>query len=491
VAKDHQQKRNSKPKLKMPTIQPVYFQSCEDVDRFFREGREAFNPIYVQKMATMSSYFSRIPKQSWILNSGTSARGFRLGRQFYDPTKPWHKIISDRCEQNSCDSQPEIIQRAGTQSYTYHLLRKELETTWFCVEDLLRRLMPAEEVMAMESANALITKHVHEEFCRASYVGSSGHKWIGIADADSQFCGLPDDEGWSMKRFTGENEDGYDTRYVYVKINPIELATIAMLSIDLLDEALIDLNDEDDAYRLDVQDAMGMPMLDILVPDARTGRSLWYRAKEDMGNWDSEAGFTDRQTMARLGINRVIGDHAFSYDRDALKYNADVAYNTALLASNAYAFDPANEASWPRLVRVPRYIKRTVEIGCEYVPNRDYRNADFGISVAFVEKGMVEHEMPSAQKGYGNVQMEGQDYAGNFDFRRPDWECNRKRKMGFFEAEFQLSAETKDPTIMHTFLHRLDKTKNFKGACCDLNSYVATVEPDCWTCNGVGGDNPT
>ena len=61
-----------------------------------------------------------------------------------------------------CDSKPEVIQRPGTESYTFELLRKEMTTDWICVESLLYRLFPAEEILQFEESNARITKNVED-----------------------------------------------------------------------------------------------------------------------------------------------------------------------------------------------------------------------------------------------------------------------------------------------------------------------------------------
>jgi hypothetical protein len=116
----------------------LWFGTCEDVDTYFREGREFFNETYVKKLAQVSAWFTRVPTGTWPMNSGTTQRGFRFGRGFFDPAKPWRKVRSERCTQNSCEEAPEIVRRPGTDSYTWDLLRKELETEWICVEDLIR-----------------------------------------------------------------------------------------------------------------------------------------------------------------------------------------------------------------------------------------------------------------------------------------------------------------------------------------------------------------
>lgn len=464
-------------------MEPLYFQSCEEVDTYFREGREHFNTTYLKKLAQVSPWFSRVQEQTWPLNSGTQQRGFRFGRGFFDPTKPWRTIQSERCAQDSCDSQPEKVIRPGTSSYFWDLLRKELESQWFCVEDLMYRLLPVEEVMQFEATNAIITKTVHEEFSRSSFIGGSGHKWGAFVGEEGEVCEVADDEFWQMDSFTGEGEGGFDTRYIYVKCEVADLANIAYLSLDTLEEALVDLAQEDESYRLELKEN-GIEALEIIVPEPRVARKMHMLGKSSGGYWPADTDFDRNLTALKLAVARVIGDYAIGYDNKAYRYNVDTAYNTALEAQMGYAFDPDDRATWPRLVRVPNYIEQPTEIGYEYVPNRSYKYADFGLSVCWIPKAIQKWRNPS-WTGTGDVQMDARNYSGEWDFRRPDWECNRKRKNGFFEAEFRLGMQIIDPTIMHSFLHRLDHTRNFTGSSCPLKTYTPPTAIDNYVCQGV------
>lgn len=456
----------------------LWFGTCEDVDAYFREGREFFNETYVKKLAQVSAWFTRVPTGTWPMNSGTTQRGFRFGRGFFDPTKPWRKVISERCKANSCEEAPEIIKRPGNDSYTWDLLRKEMETEWICVEDLMYRLLPQEEIMQFEASNAIITRAVHEEFCRSSFIGSSGHKWAALVDENNEYCGEIDDAMWFLNENESNDEGGFDLTYVYVKCDPADLDRIALLGLDMLDDMLVDLGDEDEAYRLDLRDA-GLTALDIIVPDPRTARYIYQSSKTDLGYRGANTDFDKNLTQLKLGVNRVIGDYAFGYDNNAPRYNADSVYNATLSA-----YDENDSDTWPRLVRVPRYLEQPAEIGYVYTPNRDYRKADFGISVCWVD-GMKKWMNPN-NTGYGKVRMEEQDYAGDFEWRRPDWECNRRGKLGFFQAQFRLGMQVKDPTIMHSFLHRLPNGKRLETPECPIKTDYVKPEPiETYVCQGA------
>lgn len=463
-------------------MEPLYFQSCEEVDTYFREGRDHFNETYVKKLAQTSTYFSRTSEATWPMNAGTQQKGFRFGRGFYDPTKPWKTITSARCEQDSCDMSPEKIRRPGNDSYFWHLFKKEMLTDWICVEDLMYRLLPVEEIMQFEQSNAIITRDVHEEFSRSSYIGGAGHKWISFVNDDNSYCGEETtDQGWEMDLYSGESEGGYDSRYIYVKCAPADLDTIATLSLDLLDEALIDLGDEDEAFRVDLRER-GLSKLDIIVPDARVARKLFLQAKESNGWTNAETEFDMNMSQLKLGLSRIIGDYAFSYDSNAMRYNADTVYNAGLAT-----YDENNRATWARLVRVLRYIEEPAEIGYSWAPNRDYKAADFGITVHWMSNAIQKWRNPQ-WTGTGQVKMAAQNYSGDFDWRRPDWECNLMQKSGFFVGQFRLGMQIKDPTIMHVFLHRIDRSKNLTTSPCPVQSYTAPDVIETYACQGVQAD---
>jgi hypothetical protein len=476
-------------------MEPLFFQHCEDVDTYFREGREFFNETYVKKLAQTSVYFSRVGESTWPMNSGVDQKGFRFGRGFFDPTKPWKKVVSERCNSNSCDSEPERIIRPGTSSYFWSLMRKELMTDWFCVEDLMYRLLPVEEIMQFEASNAKITRTVHEEFIRASYIGGAGHHWLALVNDDNEYCNPLDDQAWEMRLFTADGETGYDTRYIYVKLDAVNFKYIATLSLDQLDDALVDLGDEDEAFRVDLRD-MGILKMDIIVPDAKVARKLFVQAKESNGFWHCDAEFDKTLSDLRLGIPRTIGDYTFAYDGNAFKYNSDSVYNLpgaggGPTGAGLPAFNANDPTTWPRMVRVMRYVEEPTEIGYHYVPGDDYRRADFGVSIHWMNDALHKWRNPN-WTGAGQVKMDDQNYSGDFTWNRPDWECNRKRKMGFFDCEFRLGMQVKDPTIMHVFLHRLDLSKNLTTSPCPIiANYVPPAKIDTYVCQGVGGVTDT
>lgn len=459
----------------------LYFSSYDDIAEFFRDGRPYFNENYITKQVNSSLFFNRLPQESWPLNSTTEQVGFRFGRGWYDESQPW-KTISTECGGDSCNNDFEIVKMAGTDSYSWNLLRREMITDWFCVENLLYKLFPAEQVMQIEETNMKISQHVHEEFARANFLGAAGQHWLPITNEAGEYCGEFDNDAWLVEQHTGVGEQGYNLTYVRVKCDPANLADIALLGLDVLDDILINLQNEEEAYRLDVTEAAGQPLLDIIVPDARVERKLFFQNRNAEGYYaNSTAGFTPELKDLKLGIRRIIGNYTFSYDIDAPKFNVDDTFNATLGAYSA-----ADPSTWPRLVRVPRFARVAAGEGCKYIPNPDYPNADFAISYPFVEKAMTKWMMPSAT-GYGEVKMPAQNYSGAWEYfnvRHPD--TNPFGKLARFQAQHRAAMQIKDPTLMHPILHRLEKRRVALGTSCGLNEYYApSAAPDCYVCPSV------
>lgn len=430
-------------------------------------------------MAINSIYYGRLDTQEWPSNTLPEQTAFRLPRGWYNPDTPWKTVNSGRCEQDSCDSDWEMIARPGSESYTFRQLRKDMRTNWICLTDLsLYRLFGQKELEHQWKTLADITRNVHEEFARTNWVGGSGHRWAPVASDSSLIsCDAQDDGMWYLRENDGTNEGGYDAKYVYVKIDPANIGSIGLLNIDLLFNALIDLQREDDAYRLDVSQYAGRPLLEIIVPDPRIPLQVWQYAKQANGWWESDAGFDDKMMQYSLGIDRVIGNFAFCTDINGLRYDVDWEYNNGLPS-----FSASDPETWPRLKRVLPYYAVPAELGCKWIQNPRYNRADFGITTAWINNQMTKW-VPPGTISVGEATGAVQNFAGQWNWENPPWECNIKRDQGFFWTQFRMAMQIQDPTMLHSFLHRLNNAQIVPGACCPLNSnYYSPTPLDCFSC---------
>lgn len=455
----------------------ITFNSAQDVDQCFRESRIFFNQTIVEKLPQLSIYYGATNTESWPENSLPTQQGFRMPRNFYDTDAPWHPVESGRCLQNSCDKEFEVIQHAGTNTYQFSLFNRRMKTDWYCLADIAKyRLFPLEEMNHIIKGNAIITASVHDEFTRTNWVASSQFKWVPLADQNSLVtCEEPEEDGFRLLDANGGTTGQPSMKYVYVKLPVASLGNIALSSLDILDELLIRLQGNDDAYRLDISEYSGQDLLQIILPDPRVGRSLWRQAKATQGNWDSTAGFDDKQMQYSMGIRRIIGDYAFCYDITAPHFNVDTTYNEGLPA-----FDETDIATWPRLIRVPALLRTESDICCQWVENPAYYRADFAFVIPWVQKAMTKW-VQTGNISVGEATGMTQNYAGDWIWENPPWPDNLARDQGFFWNQFIMSMQILDPSLMNTILVRLNKSLQLNPACCDLNvGYTSPDQVDCF-----------
>ncbi len=469
----------------MSELASTFFTDCAPVSELFYNSRMFWNERFIKKMAINSVYYDRVDTQTWPMNTLPEQQGFRFNRGWYDPTTPWDQVTSTTCGGNGCEANFELIADPGTNVYTWQLFKKQMRTEWYCLTNFIHKLFPEQQLEHIWDTNAGITKNVHEEFTRTNYIGLAGHKWAGVATEDSLVsCTLPDDQMFFLKQYEGDLQGSYDSRYIYVKLPASDLANISLLNLDELDDALINLQREDDAYRLDISEAAGRPLLEIITPDTRTVRNLWQYAKQSGGWWEANTDFSDPMQQYALGIDRVIGNYAFCNDINGWRGEVDWAYNAGL-----DTFDEADITTYPRLKRILPYIAVPANaLGCNYIQNPAFNNADFAITVAWVMKAVTKWIEPTLT-GIGQAQVAAtQNFAGEWIWKNPDWECNVFRNQGFFYNQFRLAMQPVDPTLSHVFLHRLNTSRIMPGACCDLQtgSYYQPPAADCFACPGVG-----
>lgn len=461
----------------------LQFNSEQQADEFFRESRVFFNEEIVEKLPQLSIYYGAESQENWPENSLPTQQGFRFGRGFYDTDLPWQQVDSGRCVGNSCESNFERIAHPGTEPYQWSLFSREMKTDWYCLTDIAKyRLFPLEEVEHIVKNNAIITASVHEEFTRTNWVAASKYKWVPMAsDTSLVSCEDLEEDGFALLDANGGTTGQPSMKYVYVKKAVADLANIALPSLDVLDELLIRLQANDDAYRLDISEQAGKNLLQVILPDPRVGRTLWRQAKATQGNWDSMAGFDDKQEQYRMGIRRIIGDYAFCYDITAPHFNVDTAYNSTLAT-----FDADDITTWPRLVRIPALIPVKKDLGCAWEENPVYYRADFAFIVPWVQKAMRKW-IQTGNITVGEAQGMDQNFAGTWTWLNPPWPNNLKRNQGFFWNQFTMSMQILDPTLMNTILVRLNKSLNLNPACCDLSTYVASPDTlDCFNCEVEG-----
>jgi len=455
----------------------VQFQSCADLVEFFRDGREYFNPDILEKNMRNSLYWNRFATKPWPINTLPEQTAFRLPRGGYDETQPWHEIGA-ACGDDTCGGLLEVIEMPGSESYNFQLLEKAFTTRQFCIDKWLFKLFPTAQIAHMMTNLGRIAQDVGQEFARANVIGLAAHHWLPIATDGGAYCGEFDEAGWYVEQFEGAGQGGYNLKYIRVKVNPADLDTIALLGLDVMDDVLESLSEQSDAYRLDVMEATGgVPLLDIVIPDARTGRRLSLQAKESAGNWYSNSGWDQNLRELKLGVRHTVSNYMLSYDSRAPRFNADSVFNATL------TYNESDPTTWPRLVRVPPQIRVAADgEGCKYIINPEYRNADFAISMPWTPEPVTMWTSPNP--AIGGIAPGTPNFAMDWEMIRPPFsECNRFDNQVLWQARIRRAAQVDDPELLNPILHRIDHRRNADGACCPINTtYVEQSGADCYNC---------
>lgn len=456
----------------------VNFQSCADVVEFFRDARPYFNPEILEKNMRNSLYWNRFDTKTWPQNTATEQTAFRLPRGGYDATTPWRQVGAE-CGDDTCGGNLQVIQMPGSEAYNFQLLEKDFTTPQFCIDKWLFKLFPTAQISHMLTNLGRVSIDVNQEFARANVIGLAAYHWLPLATDNGAYCGEFEQEGWYVEQFDGAGEGGYNLQYIRVNIDPANLGNIALLGLDILDDVLMKLSRQDDAYRLDVAAATGgIKLLDLIVPDAKTARNLQIQAKFNAGNWYSEAGYTNDLKQLQLGVAHTVGNYMITYDSEAPRFNADSAFNATL------TYNPANPATWPRLIRVPSQILVAADgEGCKYDLNPAYDEADFGITMPWVPEPVTIWTSPNP--AIAGIAPGQPGFSMDWEMIRPPFsECNRFDNQVLWQARIRRAAQVDDPQLLHPILHRIDKRRRADGACCEINTtYVPPVDPNCYVCS--------
>lgn len=456
------------------------FESCEQVNTLFIQGREHIERNLIKKKFLPSNaYYGRAKQGTFPKKAGLTHRGHRLGRQAPPEEFQWRALVNDVCNTSACDFDPQVIHN-GSDTYNWSLVAMDLRTDWLCLDGLVFNEFPEEEISHMEESLQNINRQIYEEFARSRYTNLAGQKILGRLPA----AGLPDPDtfcgndaingGWVLETFANGEPNPARVR---VCVASDQAARIAALSNDLLEQTVLRLQYEEEAYVAD-----GVQLFDLVLPDLRSSIQL-AREEDEAGNfYKSRGGYSASDLNRDLGIQRVVGNFAHRYDPYAAKYYPAAAADQPD-AGDFLASDPT---TWLLMIRVHPYVQVAAEIGVRHDINEDYVNAPFAISNVFI-RDVFRIESHSPNDGYGSARRGAANPEGRFMWKNPDWECNVLRNKGFWLARYHLAAHPRRTELGHSWFHRIDNRVKMVEVPC------ATAEATChdpvspYCCAGVGG----
>lgn len=468
------------------------------VNLAFKQSEQTVSKDLIKKkFKVANAFWGKVDDSgSFPRNSGTTIKGIRLGRVGVTNEHGWDGVSDNLCETNMCEELcPEVLSN-GFEEYTYSLIRRCVRTDWICINSLVLREMPEEELAHFESGIQNASRYLWDECYRSRYYDMCGNKFVvlvdpGIVGADgacdcySKSC-APDirTDGYIFER--RKNKDGtfgeMDERFLRVNVSPMDIPAISEITLDMLDEASAQL-EYDDENRPALSD--DIDLFDVVLAHNRMGTRLAEQEDQQMNNAMSYGGHNAQFLQRKLGTKKVFRDkYSIRYDLHAPRFYPDVEYNTNVLP-NFGAYNPLNPQTWPRFKRVFAYMPvRAQKAGIKYVINPGYRWAPFGLSSIYspmVIKGLQFPDIDgirSARKKSPGTELR---YAGTATWYNPDWKENENREYGFWKLRFGIGIKPLHTEFGFSWFHRIDHRIATQFNCCPIRpaACIEDVSPYC------------
>lgn len=482
--------------------------NVQQLDLIFKQSEQQISDKLIRyKTKSTNPYWGKIPSSGMFpRKSGTSIKIVKLGRTTVYPPR-WQGVEDGYCKTNACDNPAQEILRHGFMTDSYSLAKTSVKTDWLCLDALIFREMPESELMHFEESMQAASRYVWNEFGRSRYINACGNKVVALVDdadvADGVCDGAPrvkcgddniDTNAFMWARY--KNADGTDgeinENYVFVKVDPDDIGKIANLSLDMLDVAAEELEQEDDTMPFLSE---GIALFDVVLGSTRINSQLVRQEDRQTNNAISYGGYNQKDLFSTLGTKNVFRDrYSTRTDNESARFYPDVAYNTALTEGEGYSFDASDPDTWPRFIRVYRYRPEQSASGegVIWVSNKEnYMNAPFTISTILAPGVCSFQDYPNGAS-IGSAKLEGQglkkNYAGTARWINPDWECNVDRNKGFWKMDFGAAVKPEKAELGYAFFHRVDRKIALFNTLCDIPTQTcfAPASPYCY--EGMVGD---
>lgn len=452
--------------------------------------------ILKKKMRPSNAFTGKVPDgEEFPMHVGTQLKMRRLTRSAV-PNTGWEPVDDELCQTNTHLYRPDMLHH-GSEDFLFSLVTKDLQTDPINLAALAHRAIPEEEVAHIEENCQNAALYVHESFRRDRYYLFTGHKYLAT---------VPVVSGAPVENHVGTEADAINNGYVFefrangemdehhiraaVAPTDITIRQIAELSLDLLDMATASLAYEGEPYMGDTQ------LFDTLVATPTMYKGF---AREDNALMDGAASHSEVYNMIDLsqkyGTQHVIRNYAIRNDSYSPRFYPDVAFNTALAASDGYEFDLDDPLTWARFVRVYPYAEVKAARGTKWEKNLDYIRAPFGLSTLFQPRVMSVMSFPDVQAvGGAKIASEfgGFGYDGVAKWMNfVDRVHNPRGEIGHWSLRFKLAARPMYTEEGYSWFHRINGRVNFVGnaqAVPTMNPFV-DITPFCTTQIG-GTDNP-
>ena len=462
--------------------------NCEMYDTAFRSAEQQISSELVKKKVKLGEnmYWGRVKDGGMFpTKSGFSIKKARLSRiGFGQGEQGWEKISGSDCGSNTCSEPIANVIYHGSSDFSFGLERFKVQTQEICLSDLPFRQMAAQEMQHLQDSFPTISRYFWEDYLRTRYIDTAANKYVTMVSdsylASDGTCDLLERRCTPNMNANGflfwnRGTDGnptidaslpVDERFVSVNVPPSKIMNISELSGDLIEQAGLNLECEDDSVPFTEG---GVHLHEIVVPDVKVGRRMVQL--ERMQEADCLPGnfYKDANLSLALGITRIIREqYGIRRDKHGWKGWPDDAYNADLTDAG---YSPTDPLTWPRFRRVYAYIPSVNPNGTSnYITNPSFQNAPFGISTLFNNNVMQMLHHPEAA-AYGSAKPGdlARTYGGTAKwFNQYDKICNPKQEKGHWELHFGAGIEPSQPELGNVWFHRIDHSMYIGTSRCEI-----------------------
>lgn len=474
---------------------------CGPIHDFFQEAEQYVDAKVIKKKHKVANaYWGKVVEDGeWPLHVGVRTKKTRLTAYgFGQHDVGWTPVTDGLCESDLCaDPDSDRIQHGGFEEIYYGPERFRINTDWYCLESLLYREMPEEELKHMEDHLSKATRYFHEEFYRSRYIDNCENKIIALVpssaldgdtyDYQANTVCAPEirNNGFIFER---RSTGVLDERYIRVNCRKADIGRISDFGLDLLDIAKVELSMEDDNMPFLDQ---GVELYDVVLADPRQNIRFAQTENYLMDRVHSYGGYEPQMLKRLMGTQKVWRDsYSVRYDNGSARFYPDVDFNATLTD----IYDPEDPETWPRFKRVfqtiPVRVPTATGFGVKHVKNPDYIYAPFAINVIFSPKVITSLSLPTAKsvsKAKLGSHADRKSHDGMAKWMNPDWPCNPYGEKGFWTLGFGKAIRPEYTEYGYAYLCRMDHRVTLQGNACPIREASCVPRLTAYCYEGLSG----
>lgn len=371
-----------------------------NVEQLLIQQENLIGPDIYSKTVDSSLWLKMITQEAWPDGMGEEIRVLTFERTLAADTDAWTTLSANAGAGNNCV--PSATEIGFAQRYrTYNLQAKAVESPPICVNDIRFGFQFKEQLRNMYDMLTQNVAYIWKRRYREQYVSLAEHKVIAALDGSSLYEGVSD----------------YPTQ-----------APVSTLTQGILNWARMRLNRDGAGASAAGKENGGNVYT--LVCSAETSDNIIRQNADDFRYTTNRV----NELYAPLGVERSYRGFYHVIDDFPRRFGLDRVEIPPYIEDDA---DPAVTA-----------------LGTRYIINPDYETAPYEESIIFVKDVMHAMVPGTITSPGGNVQIEPQNYRGEFKFLNiRDRVENPDGSWGYFRGTMQSGSKPIHPEYGYAIMH--------------------------------------